>query len=152
MQKAISYDISVNQRIIICLMKRGPNFEEIICFKYIKEVPKWMQLPQPNHLNHVEWSWSGLIPTSGWDIKCRCVQLVLWGDIRQVNIMCTYPQSSSFVHTHIFVNVLVYLTARMLHAAIDEDFHTQNTQTRLASESLKMATQFTDAYIMHAEQ
>ena len=33
------------------LMKRGPNFEELTLFCI--EVPKWMQLPQPNHLNHL---------------------------------------------------------------------------------------------------
>ena len=120
MQKAISYDISVNQRIIICLMKRGPNFEEIICFKYIKEVPKWMQLPQPNHLNHVEWSRSRLIPTSGWDIKCRCVELILWGDIRWVNI-CVRTSKVLPFHMHI-VNVMYYLTSRMLPAVIDKTF------------------------------
>ena len=34
------------------LMKRGLNFEDK--HNSCAEVPKWMQRPQPNHLNHVE--------------------------------------------------------------------------------------------------
>ena len=47
MQKAISHKISEN------LNEKGAKLRRnniILCI----EVPKWMQLPQPRHLNHVE--------------------------------------------------------------------------------------------------
>ena len=51
MQKAISLNISENWRKIL-INEKGAKLRRNIIIFY--RVPKWMFLPQQNHLNHVE--------------------------------------------------------------------------------------------------
>ena len=51
MQKAISHNILKNKRKILNKEKEAKLRRNNIIYV---EVPKWMQLPQPNHLNYFE--------------------------------------------------------------------------------------------------